>query len=94
MSHILRTSVNDQQLEIQMGWDSLKKWFYLVVFHISENKKMAEPIYSNLDHATKDLKYYIEVCKKLGVSIPKAMIDGVIEDMKNNVINRDVEYTN
>lgn len=94
--HILRTSVDGQSLEVQMGWDSPMKWFYLVVSPVCDDDELDNPIYSNLfesDPAAKDLEYYLGVCEKLGITLPDDMVAGVREDQETGAMNRRVEYT-
>lgn len=94
--HILKTKVDGQPVEVQMGWDSPMKWFYLVVSPVCDDGELDDPLYSNIfetDPASKDLNYYLGVCKTFGITVPADMIAGVIEDKETGVMNRRVEYT-
>lgn len=51
-------------------------------------------IYSNLcDYTTnKDLPYFTNKLKELGISLPNGMLDEVIVDQANNVGNREMKH--
>lgn len=93
--HILKTSLDGQPVQVQMGWDSPMKWYYLVVSPVDADGELNDPIYSNLyetDAKSKDLQYYLGVCANLGIAIPDEMIAGVEDDRKTGAMNRVVEY--
>ena len=93
--HILNANVTDQLLQVQMGWDSPMKWFYLVVSPVNKDGELEDPVYSNLnesDPKSKTLAYYLDVCQRLGIIIPDKMIAGVKEDRETGAMNRKIEY--
>jgi len=93
--HILNTEVGGQKLQVQMGWDSPMRWFYLVVSPVDEEGELDDPVYSNLEESdpkNKGLDYYIAVCQRLDIAIPDEMITGIKEDRETGAMGRRVEY--
>lgn len=80
------------QASVLMGWDRPLQRFFLVVDPASGD----EYLYSNLDDPDADgqpLAYFVERLSALGVQVPTRMLQEIELDRRNNVGNRQVEYS-
>ncbi len=95
--HRFKTSYKAQPVEILMGWDRPLQGFFLVIQDLSDEN---EPIYSNLDDEnlepdglSRDLGYFQNKLKQLGIFVPAQMWDEIKSDQLDNVGNRYETYS-
>lgn len=91
----MNTQLDGKPVQVQMGWDTPMKWYYLVISPLRDDGRLDDAIYSNLDEKdprSKTLQYYIDVCESKGIVVPNAMVAGVEDDKRLGRMNHRIEY--
>ena len=88
--HLFSTTLKDAPVTVVAGWDPQLQCFFLDID--KEDDDECDPLYSSdFDRRLRSAKTfgpYIEKLAELGITIPKAMIDALSEDKRNNTANR------
>lgn len=86
--HIFNTTVDDQNCEVQIGWDRPMQNYYFVispVLVIDDVEELDDPIDSNL-HRAKPFSL-VEIMAHMedkGIVLPEGLVDAVRTDRINN----------
>ncbi len=95
--HTFNTSYKGQPVKILMGWDRPLQGFFLVIQKVNAKSSL---IYSNLDDEnlepdglSRDLGYFQNKLKQLGIFVPEQMWDEIKSDKLDNVGNRYETYS-
>jgi len=91
--HLFNSTIDGDNVEIQMGWDTPMQWFYMVIEKDIDDSD--EPLYSNLfdnNYRVGQLEYYIELLNEWNVLIPNGLLDSINNDKINSRMNNQVHW--
>lgn len=95
--HIFNAVVENQNCEIQIGWDRPMQNYYFVispVLVIDEVEELDDPIASNLDRVKPySLVEIMQFMNEKGVILPDGLADAVRNDRINNACGEIKYYT-
>jgi len=101
--HIFEQTVDDQTMQVQIGWDRPMQNYYGVISPWVEDADMEEggyfddcdPLFSNLFSPKKlSLDEIAEEVTKRGLIIPDGLLNNVINDQWHNTANKITIYEN
>lgn len=90
--HFLKAVINNDPVEIQIGWDAPLQYFYLVIEKDSDGDI---PFYSNIfddERGVGELNYFIKLLSKWKIKLPDQLIKSLEDDRINNTMNTDINW--
>ncbi|UUZ66256.1 hypothetical protein LP417_35155 (plasmid) [Polaromonas sp. P1-6] len=89
--HTFETTHKSAVVTVLLGWDRPLQEVFMVIENNDAKDDEDDFLYSNLSDADsigKDMSYYKEKLKQLGITVPETMFEQIAVDQQNNAGNR------
>lgn len=89
--HTFRTTWNNKNVEVAMGWDRVMEYYFMVITDLNAcEEDETDIIYSNLDEDqpySDSLSPYLAILDEKGIKIPRKMIEATERTLENKSID-------